>query len=70
VPDLFGMNLEEAKAEIRRSGFTMGTIRYIPNDDLVAYTIIGQNPEFGNLFDNSVRINLDVTISSHVGESD
>ena len=70
VPDLFGMNLDEAKAEIRRAGFQMGSIRYITNDDLVAYTIIGQSPEFGTLFDNPVRINLDVTISSHSGDQD
>jgi len=65
VPDLFGMNLDEAKAAIRKAGFKIGTIRYIPNDELVAYTVIRQNPEWGTLLDNPVLINLEVTIASH-----
>jgi len=65
VPDLFGMNLDEAKAAIRNAGFKVGTIRYIPNDELVAYTVIRQNPEWGTLLDNPVSINLEVTIASH-----
>ncbi|MBC8491694.1 MAG: PASTA domain-containing protein [Candidatus Marinimicrobia bacterium] len=68
VPDLFGLNLEEAKALIRKEGFKMGTIRYIPNDDLVAYTVIEQDPEYGILYDNPVRINLEVTIAPHSEE--
>lgn len=65
IPDLFGMNLDEAQAAIRKAGFTVGTIRYIPNDELVAYTVIRQHPEWGTLFDNPVPINLEVTIASH-----
>lgn len=65
VPDLFGMNLEEAKAAIRKTGFKIGTIRYISNDELVAYTVIGQHPEWGTLLDNPIAINLEVTITSH-----
>jgi len=68
VPDLFGMNLDEAKSAIRKAGFRVGAIRYITNDDLVAYTVIGQKPEFGVLYDNAVPINLEVTIASHSGE--
>ncbi|MFH1851365.1 MAG: PASTA domain-containing protein [Candidatus Neomarinimicrobiota bacterium] len=68
VPDLFGMNLDEAKTAIRKAGFRVGAIRYITNDDLVAYTVIGQKPEFGHLYDNAVPINLEVTIASHSGE--
>jgi beta-lactam-binding protein with PASTA domain len=65
VPDLFGMNLDEAKAAIRKAGFKIGTIRYIPNEELVAYTVIRQNPEWGALLDNPVPINLEVTVASH-----
>ena len=68
VPDLFGMNLDEARAFIRKAGFRVGDIRYITNDDLVSYTVIGQKPEFGVLYDNPVPINLEVTIASHAGE--
>lgn len=68
VPDLFGMNLEEAKNIIKKAGFRVGSIRYITNDDLVAYTVIGQNPEFGMLYDNPVQIDLEVTIASHPGD--
>lgn len=62
VPDLFGMNLESAKRHIRQAGFKMGSIRYIPNDELTAYTVIGQSPEWGTLYDNPVEIDLEVTI--------
>jgi len=68
VPDLFGLNLDEAKAVIKRAGFRIGSIRYITNDDLVAYTVIGQKPEFGILYDNAVPVNLEATIASHSGE--
>lgn len=68
VPDLFGLNLDEAKLVIRNAGFRVGSIRYITNDDLVAYTVIGQKPEFGILYDNPVAIDLEVTIASHTGE--
>jgi serine/threonine-protein kinase len=68
VPDLFGLNLDEAKNIIRNEGFKMGAIRYIPNDDLVAYTVIGQDPESGKLFDNPVPINLEVTIAAYQEE--
>lgn len=68
VPDLFGLNLDEAKAAIKKAGFRVGSIRYITNDDLVAYTVIGQKPEFGVLYDNAVPINLEVTIASHPGD--
>ncbi|MDO9548128.1 MAG: PASTA domain-containing protein [Candidatus Marinimicrobia bacterium] len=68
VPDLFGLNLDEAKAAIRKAGFRVGAIRYITNDDLVAYTVIGQKPEFGVLYDNAVPISLEVTIASHSGD--
>ncbi|MGC9363833.1 MAG: PASTA domain-containing protein [Fidelibacterota bacterium] len=68
VPDLFGLNLEEAKVLIRNTGFEVGSIRYITNDDLVAYTVIGQQPEFGILYDNPVAIDLEVTITSHTGD--
>lgn len=68
VPDLFGLNLDEAKAVIKKAGFRVGATRYITNDDLVAYTVIGQKPEFGILYDNAVPINLEVTIASHSGE--
>jgi len=68
VPDLFGMNLDEAIAAIRKSGFRVGAVRYITNDDLVAYTVIGQKPETGHFYDNAVPINLEVTITSHSRE--
>ncbi|PIS27361.1 MAG: hypothetical protein COT43_10950 [Candidatus Marinimicrobia bacterium CG08_land_8_20_14_0_20_45_22] len=61
VPDLFGLNLDEAKKIIRKAGHQIGKIRYIQNPDLTPYTVIGQKPEAGKLMDNPILINLDVT---------
>jgi len=61
VPDLFGLNLDEAKRVIRRAGFTLGTIRYIPSLDLTPFTVIGQYPEYGTLWDNPITVDLEVT---------
>lgn len=61
VPDLFGLNLEGAKRAIRKSGFRMGMIRYIPNPELNPYTVIGQEPKKGELRDKPVTIDLEVT---------
>ena len=61
VPDLFGMNLEGARRVIRRAGFTLGTIRYIPSLDLTPFTVIGQYPEYGTLWDNPIPVDLEVT---------
>ncbi len=61
VPDLIGLGLEGAKQAIRKSGFRMGMIRYIPNPELTPYTVIGQEPEKGELRDKPVTIDLDVT---------
>lgn len=68
VPDLFGLNLDEAKKIIRKSGHRIGTIRYIQNPDLTPYTVIGQKPEGGKLLDNPTAINLDVTTLTQEGE--
>lgn len=68
VPDLFGMNLEEAKKVIRRAGFRMGTIRYIPSTELTPYTVIGQYPETGTLEDNAIPIDLEVTTTEMEGK--
>ncbi len=61
VPDLFGKNLEIAKRDIRKSGFKVGTIRHFPNNDLTPFTVIGQEPKAGKLFETIQAINLDVT---------
>ena len=63
VPDLFALNLEKAKRLIQKSGFKLGTIREIPNNDLAPYTVIGQSPEAGVRKDKPVSIDLEVTIS-------
>jgi len=64
VPDLFGLNLDEAKKIIRKSGHQIGKVRYIQNPDLTPYTVIGQKPEAGKMTDNPMAINLDVTMIS------
>jgi serine/threonine-protein kinase len=68
IPDLFGLNLDEAKKVIRKAGHQIGKIRYIQNPDLTPYTVIGQKPEAGKLMDNPVTINLDVSTISQQEE--
>ncbi|MFH1214842.1 MAG: PASTA domain-containing protein [Candidatus Neomarinimicrobiota bacterium] len=61
VPMLTGLNLEEAKASIRKAGFKIGLIRYVPTPDLTPYTVIDQTPKAGHHYDNPVNIDLQVT---------
>ncbi|MFA4837956.1 MAG: PASTA domain-containing protein [Candidatus Neomarinimicrobiota bacterium] len=68
VPDLFGLNLDEARKIIRKSGHLLGKIRYIQNPDLTPYTVIGQKPEAGKLMDNPTAISLDITTISQEEE--
>jgi len=62
VPMLIGLSLTEARASIRKAGFRVGVIRYVPTTDLNPYTVIDQTPKPGGLYDNPINIDLQVTI--------
>ena len=68
VPELFALSLEVAKRRIREAGLRVGNIREIPNRELLPYTVIGQSPAAGELFDQQVSVNLEVTITDIEGE--
>jgi len=61
VPMLTGLSLEEARAAIRKAGFKVGLIRYVPTADLNPYTVIDQTPKPGGHYDNPIGIDLQVT---------
>jgi serine/threonine-protein kinase len=61
VPMLTGLSLEEARDAIRKAGFKVGLIRYVPTSDLNPFTIIDQAPRPGGRYDNPINIDLQVT---------
>lgn len=61
VPDLIGLNLEEAKRQILKAGFEVGSIRYIPSSEFTPFTVVGQRPEPYEMMDYPIQIDLEVT---------
>jgi serine/threonine-protein kinase len=61
VPMLTGLSLDEARTAIRKAGFKVGLVRYVPTADLNPYTVIDQTPKPGGRYDNPTNIDLQVT---------
>jgi len=63
IPDLFGLNLDNAKEIIHKKGLSVGEIQYVKNSELTPFTVIGQKPEYGKLVNASTAIDLEVTVA-------
>jgi serine/threonine-protein kinase len=61
VPDLIGLNLEEAKRQILKAGFEVGKVRYIPDPEFAPFTVVGQRPEPHEIMDYPTAVDLNVT---------
>ena len=65
VPNVVGMELEDAKSVIKESGLEVGNIEYIEGDDSGKEVIIGQDPQPGEEISEGEQINLTITVATN-----
>ena len=64
VPDVVGMELEDAKSAIKASGLEVGNIEYIEGDDSGKEVITSQDPQPGEEISEGEQINLTITVAT------
>lgn len=62
VPSLFGLSKEVAELELRKSGLSIGKVRYKQNEDLIPYTVLDQSIQAGTILENSQSIDITVSV--------
>lgn len=62
VPSLFGLSKEAAELELRKSGLSIGKVRYKQNEDLIPYTVLDQSIQAGTILENSQSIDITVSV--------
>ena len=65
VPDVVGMELEDAKSAIKASGLEVGNIEYIEGDDSGKEVITRQDPQPGEEISEGEQINLTITVATN-----
>ena len=65
VPDVVGMELEDAKTAIKASGLEVGNIEYIEGDDSGKEVITRQDPLPGEEIKEGEQINLTVSAAAN-----
>ena len=65
VPDVVGMELEDAKSAIKGSGLEVGNIEYIEGDDSGKEVITSQDPQPGEETSKGEQISLTVSIATN-----
>ena len=65
VPDVVGMELEDAKSAIKASGLEVGNIEYIEGDDSGKEVITSQDPQPGEEISEGEQINLTITVATN-----
>ena len=65
VPNVVGMELEDAKSAIKASGLEVGNIEYIEGDDSGKEVITSQNPQPGEEISEGEQINLTITVATN-----
>lgn len=68
VPDLTGMDVDEANAELRALDLELGTISQVPSEEFEAGLVTGSNPPAGD--EAPVGSRVDITVSSGPGTFD
>jgi beta-lactam-binding protein with PASTA domain len=61
VPELIGLSVENAIAELQGAGLTIGRIEYVEHEDLLPETVVKQSVESGTEVERGTAI--DVTVS-------
>ena len=65
VPNVVGMELEDAKSAIKASGLEVGNIEYIEGDDSGKEVITSQDPQPGEEISEGEQINLTITVATN-----
>ena len=65
VPNVIGMELEDAKSAIKASGLEVGNIEYIEGDDSGKEVITRQDPQPGEEISEGEQINLTITVATN-----
>ena len=65
VPNVIGMELEDAKSAIKGSGLDVGNIEYIEDDDSGKEVITSQDPQPGEEISEGEQINLTITVATN-----
>ena len=65
VPNVIGMELEDAKSAIKASGLEVGNIEYIEGDDSGKEVITSQDPQPGEEIREGEEINLTITVETN-----
>ena len=65
VPNVVGMELEDAKSAIKASGLEVGNIEYIEGDDSGKEVITMQDPQPGEEISEGEQINLTITVATN-----
>ena len=65
VPNVIGMELEDAKSAIKASGLEVGNIEYIEGDDSGKEVITSQDPQPGEEISEGEQINLTITVATN-----
>ena len=65
VPNVVGMELEDAKSAIKASGLEVGNIEYIEGDDSGKEVITRQDPQPGEETSKGEQISLTVSIATN-----
>jgi serine/threonine-protein kinase len=66
IPDLTGMNKEEAIATLTRTGLQPGEIRSVPNDTLPPNRVIAHYPRAGRRVKPGRKVDLDISSGSNM----
>ena len=61
VPELIGLSVESAVAEVKESGLVLGVIEYVVQEDLLPETVVGQSLESGMEVERGTAIDLTVS---------
>ena len=65
VPDVVGMELEDAKAAIKASGLIVGNIEYVESNDTGKEIVSNQDPLPGEEIKEGEQINLTVSAAAN-----
>jgi serine/threonine-protein kinase len=62
VPQLFGMSMQNAKDLLTKARLKVGKISYQQNEDLVPYTVLDQSIAPGTVLNQTIQVDLVVSI--------